>query len=72
MYVCGVAQHAEDTIWSRQVPTLANDVAAFQNEQAYVPSAIYRNPSREAKHQQELLKNVFSHVGALTGREDRI
>ena len=31
-----------------------------------------RNPSREAKHQQDLLKDYFNHVGALAGQEDRV
>ena len=37
--------------------TLANDVAAFQNEQVvYVPDDNYSNPSREDKHQHWLGK----------------
>ena len=32
----------------------------------------YRNPSREAKHLQDLLNDNFSHLGALAGQEDRI
>ena len=41
-----------------RAPNPANDVVALQNEQAvYVPQENYRNPSREAKHQQELLKD---------------
>ena len=32
----------------------------------------YRNPSREAKHMQDLPKDYFNHVGVLTGQEDRI
>ena len=31
-----------------------------------------RNPSREAKHQQDVLKDYFNHVGALAGQEDRV
>ena len=31
----------------------------------------FRNPSREAKHQQNLLKDYFNHVGVLAGQEDR-
>ena len=46
----------------------ANDIAALQNEQAvYVPDDHYRNLLREAKHLQELLKDYFSHIGALAG-----
>ena len=37
-----------------------------------MPSENNRNPSSEAKHQRELLKDYFSHVGALAGQEDRI
>ena len=45
-------------------PTPANDVAALQNEQVvYVPNANYRNCSREAKNQWELLKDYFNHMG---------
>ena len=51
----------------------ANDVAALQNEQVvYVPDDNYRNPSREAKYQWDLLKDYFNHMGALAGQEDRI
>ena len=32
----------------------------------------YRNPSREAKHQQDLLEDYFNHMVALAGQEDRI
>ena len=53
--------------------TPANDVAALQNEQVvYVPYGNYRNPSRETKHQQNLLKDYFNNVGTLAGQEDRI
>ena len=31
-----------------------------------------RNPLREAKHQRDLLKYYFNHVGALAGQEDRV
>ena len=56
---------------SDRIPTPANDVAALQNKQmVYVPNEHYRNPSREAKHQQELLKDNFNHMGTLTGQED--
>ena len=37
-----------------------------------MPDDNYRNPSREAKHQRDLLKDYFNHVGALAGQEDRI
>ena len=32
----------------------------------------FRNPSREAKHQQDLLKYYFNHMRALAGQEDRV
>ena len=58
VYVCG----------ADRVPTPGNDVAAQQNEQAvYVPYENYRNPSREAKHQCEILKDYFNHLEG-TGR----
>ena len=56
-----------------RAPTKGNDVAAQQNEQAvYMPNENYRNPLKEAKHQRELLKDYFNHMGALAGQEDRI
>ena len=43
------------------------------NEQVvHVPKKNYRNPLREAKHQQKLLKDCFNHVGAFAGQENRI
>ena len=56
-----------------RAPNPGFDVAAQQNEQAvYVPNENYRPPLREAKHQQELLKDCFNNnVGALAGQEDR-
>ena len=58
---------------ANRAPTPANDVAVLQNEQVvFVPNDYCRNPLREAKHQQELLKDYFSHVGALAEQEDRI
>ena len=70
----GVEQHAEDTPGrSRQGINPENDVVALQNKQTvYVPNENNGNPSREAKHQQELLKDYFSHVRALAGQEDSI
>ena len=66
VYMCGVTQHAEDS-----VPNLGNDVADQKNEQAVcVPNENYRNPLREAKHQRELLKDYFNHAGALAGQEE--
>ena len=37
-----------------------------------MPDENYRNLFREAKHQQEILKDYFNPVGALAGQEDRI
>ena len=48
---------------AHRVPT---PEAALQNEQVvYLSNDNYRNPSRVARLQQELLKDDFSHVGAL-------
>ena len=33
---------------------------------------IMRSPLREARHQRDLLKDYFNHVGALAGQEDRV
>ena len=56
-----------------RAPTQADDIAALQNEQVvYVPDGNYRNASRESKHQRDLLKDYFNHLGALAGQEDRI
>ena len=38
----------------------------------YVPNDIYRNPLKEAKYKQDLLKDYFSHIGASAGQQDRI
>ena len=58
---------------TRAEPTPAHDVSALQKEQVvYVPNDNYRNPSRLAKHQQDLLKDYLDHIGALAGQEDRI
>ena len=54
-------------------PTPANTVAALQNKKVvYVLDDNFRTPSREAKHQRDLLKDYFNHVGILAGQEDRI
>ena len=46
-----------------RTPTPGNDVAAQQNEQAvYVLNKNYRNPSREAKHQQVFFLNFFPNL----------
>ena len=62
-------------------PTPADNIQlpqADQGEQGH--NRTFRNPSREAKHQdllkdyskhQDLLKDYFNHTGALAGQEDR-
>ena len=75
VFICVVVYNMLRTHQGRadRLPTQANDVAALQNEQVmYVPHDNYRNPSREAKHQRDLLKNYFNHMGVLAGQEDRI
>ena len=54
-------------------PTLADDIQPPQGDQGEQrPQENFRNPSREAKHQQDLLKDYFNHMGALAGQEDRV
>ena len=56
-----------------RAPTTADDIVTLQNEQVvYVPDDNYRNPLKEAKHQQELQKDYFNHLGESAGQEDRI
>ena len=57
---------------ANRAPTPADDVAALQNEQVvYVPDNNYRNPLKETKHQQDLLKHYFNHHDDLAGQENR-
>ena len=54
-------------------PTPADDIQPPQadlGEQEHHENL--RNPLREAKHQRDLLKDYFNHVGALAGQEDRV
>ena len=51
-------------------PTPADDIQPPQGDQRHHENL--RNPSREAKHQRDLLKDYFNHVGALAGQEDRV
>ena len=45
--------------------TPADDTVALQADQGeHGHHENFRNPSREAKHQQDLLKDYFNHVGA--------
>ena len=54
---------------ANRAPNPGNDGAAQLNEEAVcVPNDNYMNPLREAKHQRELLKDYFNHMGALDGR----
>ena len=53
--------------------TPADDIQppqADQREQRHHENL--RNPWREAKHQRDVLKDYFNHVGALAGQEDRV
>ena len=50
-------------------PTPADDIPP-QREQTHKGNI--RNPSSEAKHQQDLLKDYFNHVGTMAGQEDRV
>ena len=55
-----------------RAPNSDEDIAAIANEAAvYVPHENHSNPSRKAKHQRDLGKAYFDHVGALSGQEDR-
>ena len=54
-------------------PTPADDIQPPQGdqvEQRYQEN--FRNPSGEPKDQRDLLKDYFSHMGALAGQEDRV
>ena len=54
-------------------PTPADDIQspqADQGEQGHHENL--RNPSREAKHQRDLLKDYFNHLGVLAGQEERV
>ena len=55
---------------ANRAPTPGNEAVAQEYEQAvYVPNENYRNHSREAKHQQELLKDYFNHIDQLFSRK---
>ena len=71
--MCGTTQYAEKPSGGSRLPTLADNIQppqADQGEQRHHENL--RNPSREAKHQQDLLNDYFNHVGALAGQEDRV
>ena len=61
------------TMEQRPAPTPADDIQPPQADLVdNRPDENFRNPSREAKHQRELLKDYFNNLGALAGQEDRI
>ena len=68
--MCCVGQHAEDTPrWNRQGTTPADDIAAIANEPVvYVPDENHSNPSREARHLRDPLKDYFNPAGVLSGQ----
>ena len=55
-------------------PTPADDIQPPQNDQGKQggQNENFRNPLREATHQQDLLNDYFNHLGALAGQEVRI
>ena len=54
-------------------PTPADDILAPQADQRKQGhNRNFRNPSREAKHQRDLLKDYFKYAGALAAQEDRV
>ena len=54
-------------------PTPADDIQPPQGDQAEQgQDENVRNPSREAKHQRNLLKDYFNNLGAQAGQEDKI
>ena len=53
-----------------RAPTPAVDIEAIANEAfVYVPDENCWNQPREAKHQLNLLREYFDHIGALAGQE---
>ena len=54
-------------------PNPTDDIQPPQNDQGeQAQDENVRNPSREAKHQRDLLKDYFNNLRALAGQEDRI
>ena len=54
-------------------PTPADNIQPPQTDQGeQTHCENFRNPLREAKHQQDLLKDNFNHLGALAGQEERV
>ena len=53
--------------------TPADGIQPPQNDQGEQgQNQNFKDPSREAKHQRDLLKDYFNHLGALAGQEDRV
>ena len=62
--ICVVLHNMPRTQQGRpdMAPTSTDDIATLQNEQVlYVPDDNYRNPLREDRHQQEIVKGYFYH-----------
>ena len=54
-------------------PSPADNIQPPQADQAeHGQNDNFRNPSREAKHKRDLLKDYFNNLGAMAGQEDRI
>ena len=54
-------------------PTPADNIKPPQGDQGEQRHhENFRNPLREAKHQRDLLKDYFNHVGVLAGQKDRV
>ena len=54
-------------------PTPADDIQPQQGDQGEQRHhENFKDPSRETKHQRDLLKDYFNHVGALARQEDRV
>ena len=74
VYTCVVLYNMQRTQLggTDRAPNPGNDGAALQNNQACVPNKNYRNPSREVKHQRELVKDYFTIMGGTdwAGRQD--
>ena len=74
VFTCVVLHNMLRTYQGQTVRALtpADDIAALQNQQVVNLPDDYRNRSRDAKHQQDLLKDYINHLDALAGQEDRI
>ena len=65
--MCGTTLHVKESSGGGdRPPTPAADIVAPQaDHREQGQDENFRNPSREAKHQQDLLKDFFNHVVAL-------